>query len=47
MEVLRANIKEREKFLGLCCGFSFFSFFFFFWLLGIEVVVGGGGCGHG
>ena len=39
MEVLRANIREREKLLGLCRGFFFF--------LVVEVVVGGGGCGCG
>ena len=43
MEVLRANIREREKLLGLCRGF----FFFGFWWLEVEVVVGGGGCGCG
>ena len=51
MKVLRANIREREKLLGLCYGF----FIFLFWWLGVEVVVGGGGggggcgcgCGHG
>ena len=42
MKVLRANIREREKLLGLCRGF-----FFFFWWLGVEVVVGGGGYGCG
>ena len=42
MEVLRANIREREKLLGLYRGF-----FFFFWWLGVEVVVGGGGYGCG
>ena len=44
MEVLRANIREREKLLGLRRGI----FFFFGWW-GVTVVVGGGGggCGHG
>ena len=39
MEVLRANIREREKLLSLCRGFFFF--------LVVEVVVGGGGYGCG
>ena len=30
---------------GLCCGFFFFFNFILFWWLGVEVVVGGGGCG--
>ena len=47
MEVLRANIREREKLLDLCSGFLFFFLFFLFWWLGVEVVVGGGGCGCG
>ena len=44
MEVLRANIIEKEKLFGLCHGFFFF---FFFWWLVVEVVVGGGGYGCG
>ena len=44
MEVLRANIREREKLLGLCHGYFFL---FGFWWLEVVVVVGGGGCGCG
>ena len=43
MEVLRANIGEKENLLGLRRGF----FFFFFWWLGVKVMVGGSGCGCG
>ena len=42
MEVLRANIGEKESLLGLCHGF-----FFFFWWLGVKDMVGGSGCGCG
>ena len=33
MEVLRANIIEKEKLFGLCHGFFFFFFFFGGWWL--------------
>ena len=38
MEVLRANIREKEKLLGLCRGFFFF-FFFGGWALRLWLVV--------
>ena len=46
MEVLRANIEEKESLLGLCRGFFFF-FFLGGW--GFKVMVGGSGygCGRG
>ena len=37
MEVLRANTREREKLLNLCC--EFFFFFFGGWSLRLWLVV--------
>ena len=43
MEVLRANIREREKLLGLCRGFFFFLVFggwrLWLWLVVVVVAV--------